>query len=331
MSRNFAVLKHVYRLLGIDRKTKMGMRGEHRVAEMEQIGVQLPSIWLGRFCSKAEFENASEALEQFYKVIDWIDDQLLVSRHPFYLPAFCVACGSVTRMRVDWMYGGWSRQEPSVYPAWTETCVCERCGLSSRMRAAVDYLIEKTRLNKNSLIFIAEQLTPTFQQLKSLYPRLIGSEFLGPNYVGGNHYMHMGRYVRHEDLTSLSFEKNTFEAIITLDVFEHIPNVSLAFKECYRVLRSDGELIFTVPFFSNYEKSVVRASVSEMGEIVHYLPPEIHGNPISPEGCLCFHNFGWDILVMLRDSGFRQTEAWLYWGPWKGHMGYPTFVFHAVK
>jgi len=71
--------------------------------------------------------------------------------------------------------------------------------------------------------------------------------------------------------------------------------------------------------------------VDEKGKVVNLLPPEIHGNPISKNGSLCFQNFGWDILDELRGNGFINAKASLYWGPWQGHLGFPFFVFNAIK
>ncbi len=72
-------------------------------------------------------------------------------------------------------------------------------------------------------------------------------------------------------------------------------------------------------------------SKAEFEREAHRLPPEIHGNPVSDEGSLCFQNFGWDILADLGGVGFSDAKAALYWGPWQGHLGYPFFVFSALK
>jgi hypothetical protein len=119
--------------------------------------------------------------------------------------------------------------------------------------------------------------------------------------------------------------------MITLDVFEHIPDYSKAFRESFRILSPNGYLIFTIPFFFDREKTIIRATIDNTGEINHILPAEIHGNPVSNNGSLCFQNFGWDILGGLKHAGFSDAKASLYWGPWQGHLGYPFFVFSAHK
>ncbi|MEK6834707.1 MAG: class I SAM-dependent methyltransferase [Nanoarchaeota archaeon] len=50
-----------------------------------------------------------------------------------------------------------------------------------------------------------------------------------------------------QDLLNLSFKKNSFDAIICLDVLEHIKNLNLALNEIKRVLNKDGYLITSEP------------------------------------------------------------------------------------
>jgi hypothetical protein len=103
-----------------------------------------------------------------------------------------------------------------------------------------------------------------------------------------------------------------------------------AFAELWRVLSSSGWLVFTIPFFYDLEVTRIRASQENM-EVVHHLPPEIHGNPVSDEGSLCFQNCGWDILHDLRQAGFSDSMVSMYRGPWQGHLGFPFFIFSALK
>ena len=53
------------------------------------------------------------------------------------------------------------------------------------------------------------------------------------------------------------------------------------------------------------EKNIVRAVIRD-GEIHHLLPPEYHGDPLSAEGCLCFYDFGWELLEDLRAAGWAR-------------------------
>jgi SAM-dependent methyltransferase len=51
------------------------------------------------------------------------------------------------------------------------------------------------------------------------------------------------------DAEALPFETGTFDAIVSLDVFEHLPNDEAAFRESCRVLKEGGVLILSVPAF----------------------------------------------------------------------------------
>ncbi|MEK6735462.1 MAG: class I SAM-dependent methyltransferase [Pseudomonadota bacterium] len=291
-----------------------------------------PSIWINEFSSKSEFDANGKKLKDFFEVADAIDDKLLTSRHSFHLKAYCVVCQAVTSMHIDWHFCGTS-PGGDVNPAWTETAVCEGCVLNSRMRALIDLL---TRLKDESEIrrvFVAEQTTQSFKVIKSLFKNVTGSEYLGPKFSSGHIHPFVKSHslIRHEDLTSLSFPQETFDLIITQDVFEHIPQFSRAFAECARVLVPGGRLVFTIPFFPERYETTIRASVAADGSIAHHHPPEFHGNPLSSQGSLCFQNFGWDILDHLKRSGFRHVFAAMYWGPWQGHLGFPFFVFSAAK
>lgn len=53
------------------------------------------------------------------------------------------------------------------------------------------------------------------------------------------------------DATKLPFKSNSFDAVVTTAVIEHVPTPEILVKECHRVLRNNGIAILTtpVPFF----------------------------------------------------------------------------------
>lgn len=295
-------------------------------------GRLLPSIWLGAFDSLEHWNHARESLDvpTLRTLSSAIDDRILWSRHPLDIDAWCAGCGSVTSMRVDWHLGG-VKPDGSIQPAWTETATCQQCQLNSRMRALLDR-VQQLDCTERSQVFIAEQVTASYRQLERRFPNLCGSEYLGAQREPGKSYwseQHQ-RQLRHEDLTRLSFASESFDLVITQDVFEHIPDYSKAFSECRRVLRPGGTLLFSVPFFPGKQDTEVRARLHADGSIEHLLPAEYHGDPVGDGGVLCFQRFGWGMLDHLRRQGFAQAQAHLYWGPWQGHFGTPFFVFQAT-
>ncbi|MEJ0090072.1 MAG: class I SAM-dependent methyltransferase [Limisphaerales bacterium] len=54
---------------------------------------------------------------------------------------------------------------------------------------------------------------------------------------------------RCEDLLAQTFENESFDLVITSDVFEHLPDVGTAVNEIMRTLKPGGAHIFTVPWF----------------------------------------------------------------------------------
>jgi SAM-dependent methyltransferase len=55
--------------------------------------------------------------------------------------------------------------------------------------------------------------------------------------------------VQNQDLQRLTFNDNSIDLIISEDVFEHVPNYRLGFKEVHRVLKKGGMHIFSIPFY----------------------------------------------------------------------------------
>ena len=287
-----------------------------------------PSIWLGEFNDYHAWLSARPSLLSFSVIADQMDDKIVASRHPYTIEAWCSSCSLNQPMLVSWHYGA-INTDGSVHPAWTETAICTACGLNSRMRALISK-IQSLGIPSWSKVYTPEAITDGFSRLRARFPRVTGSEFLGVNLVSGSSYPVAGHgSVMHQDLTALSFERATFDLVITQDVFEHVPDYKKAFAECYRVLNTSGVLLFTIPFFPHLEHTQILATVDANGHIDHLHPPEYHGNPVDSTGALCFQHFGWDILEDIRAAGFSTATAHLYWGPWQGHMGTPFFVFSA--
>lgn len=82
------------------------------------------------------------------------------------------------------------------------------------------------------------------------------------------------------------------------------------------MLRPGGHLIATFPF-TDAAETLLRASLSQDGSIVHHMEPEYHGDPIGGP-VLCFQHFGWDVLDLVRDAGFSRVRMVMPWAPEHG-------------
>jgi ubiquinone/menaquinone biosynthesis C-methylase UbiE len=123
----------------------------------------------------------------------------------------------------------------------------------------------------------------------------------------------------------LSFADASLDAIVSNDVFEHVPVYERAFAEAARVLRENGKLIFSIPFYSDQAVTVPRARL-ENGSVQILLPEQHHGP------CLVFHDYGWDMLNTCRQAGFRQAYMLMYYSLEHGYWGDGCqFVFIAEK
>lgn len=75
--------------------------------------------------------------------------------------------------------------------------------------------------------------------------------------------LHINDYVDVEcDLTNpLPFQDDEFNTIILSDVLEHLSDVSIIWKEMYRILQPQGKLLLNTPFFIIYMKHLMITAV----------------------------------------------------------------------
>ncbi len=210
---------------------------------------------------------------------------------------------------------------------WRETVVCPETYFNNRMRASVHLFDLEMNFYNNQYLYITEKITPMYHYFSKITSNICGSEFLGGQCPLGENNIDG---IRNENLCNLTFEEESFDALISLDVFEHIPNYTQAFAECARVLKPRGRMLFSVPFASISARNIICSRVVD-GHIVHDLPPEYHGNPLSNEGILCFQVFGWEVLDQLRAQGFRDAYALCYFSAKFGYLGGEQFIFIAIK
>jgi SAM-dependent methyltransferase len=244
----------------------------------------------------------------------------------FTIAGYCWVCQRQVSLIVDYLWGA-AVVDGVLTPNWREQLRCPECQLRNRMRATLHFLEERLAPARGTDIYVTEQSTDLFARLAERYPRAIGSEYLGREIAAGER---TPAGIRNESVTRLTFADDTFDLMISLDVFEHVPEFRQALAECRRVLRPQGRLLFTVPFEPQRRDHLVRATVDASGAVRHHLPPEYHGDPLRQEGCLAFYCFGWELLEDLRRAGFWEVGAYSFWSRDFGYLGDPLLLFAAT-
>ncbi len=108
------------------------------------------------------------------------------------------------------------------------------------------------------------------------------------------------------DMQDLPFSDECWDIIIHSDVLEHVPNPAKALKECYRVLKPNGVMFFTIP--------VVYGRVTRRRDL--HEPPSYHGASGSESPDLyVYSEYGADFWVELLKAGFLTVSIHQLSGP----------------
>ncbi|MCK7508782.1 MAG: methyltransferase domain-containing protein [Desulfobacterales bacterium] len=289
---------------------------------------QPSSLQLRRVGSFDEYVAYTAAMLPVFEERKQIEEKLIGKGDSFIVSGNCVICRKKVAFHVDFFAAATDESGRQI-PNWRERLICPHCGLINRCRAVIHIVEQMLRPSANTSIFIAEQTTPVYHWLLQRYPKTIGSEFLGSQIPLGSQ---RPDGIRNEDLTALTFGDGAFDCIMTYDVFEHVPDYQQAFRECCRVLKPGGVLMFTAPFDSNNQHTLIRARHNPDGTLVHLLPPEYHGDPLNRmRGCLCYQVFGWDSVEALKQAGFEDAAAYYYWSQDFGYLGGNQMVLSGDK
>lgn len=160
---------------------------------------------------------------------------------------------------------------------------------------------------ERALALILEEIVPNWRSLSihecspidrgiSLKLRETGKNYIASQYFPGEKLGAMHGIFRNEDLQNLTFNDETHDVFISLDVFEHIPYPDRALREIYRTLKFGGAMLSTFPVRNNQvEPMRRRVDYGPDGSEIHLVEPEFHGNPISKEGSIVTVDYGYDL------------------------------------
>ena len=282
------------------------------------------------FSSYEEYVPFHHALLAEYHQRELLEDALLPAGNNFSISGRCYSCDHAALFDTSFLYAPDEIRNGKRQPNWREHLTCTRCQLNNRLRASLHFLERNLGCTREAAIYITEQTTPLYHFMQQRYRKLVGSEYFGERIPYGSTDPATG--LRNESITKLSFAADSFDYVLSFDVFEHVPQYQSALGECARVLKPGGTMLFTVPFDKGSAATLVRAQVGSDGHIEHLLPAEYHGDPVDPDnGCLCFHTFGWDLLTELRQQGFATAEVHFYWSRRYAYLGTELMLMTARK
>jgi hypothetical protein len=115
---------------------------------------------------------------------------------------------------------------------------------------------------------------------------------------------------RNEDLERQTFEDESFDIVVTQDVFEHLLEPDRAIREIARTLKPGGLHVATVPLVRRDGASLRRARLQGHGGVEHLHEPAHHQNPIDEAGSLVTVDWGWDIADYFDAHGGLNTTIW---------------------
>jgi len=190
-----------------------------------------------------------------------------------------------------------------------ESYVCPSCGWSLRYQGQARVIIQHySRRGAVSVTELAQERE--FRSLRIWEPGVKGPF---PRYLAKlPHYQRSGYWadaepgeirdgVRCEDLMATTFSDDTFDLVITSDIFEHVRKPSLGFHEMYRVLRPGGAHVFSIPVTAPMRPTTVERVDTSGDEDVFVLEPRYHKEH------LVYNEFGQDVLELLEAAGFQTA------------------------
>lgn len=214
----------------------------------------------------------------------------------FEIDGYCAVCEARVRFKAE-------RDTPlpvQFYPNWFRNdLACQSCSCLPRERA-IAYVLNKACPDWRDKIIHESSpggrgLSP---KLRRECPGYITSQF-GPDLTPGQTHPTLGW--RNENLEDQTFEDESFDVVLTQDVFEHLFNPGKAAREIARTLKPGGVCIMTVPVVSPWGEIERRASLID-GEILHHLPEQYHGNPVADGRSLVTVDWSYQIGAYLTEK-----------------------------
>lgn len=209
----------------------------------------------------------------------------------------------------------------------SETWICQGCNTNSRQRFAVELIREILRSGvlPDGDVWTGEPPSAITKWLSASGRTTISSCYHGDDVEPGT----IIDSVRHESVTNLSFADESLALAVSLDVLEHVFDLTKAFLELRRVLKHGGMAVLTFPFHWSKGESVARAELVN-GNVIHNLPPVYHADLTPEKAILAVTDIGWDVVDLIRGANL-DVMILRYWSPLRGHHGLFRSAFLVRK
>ncbi|MDR3417722.1 MAG: methyltransferase domain-containing protein [Nevskia sp.] len=267
--------------------------------------VHLPAT---SFVSLAEFEEWLRTMQPRLDARYAFERDLASADPEFSRDGTCAPC--LRRMRFTCRTeGGEATEDGRRIPNWREqmTCDCED-HLNNRSRALLHYLDAEAGLPAWSRVLLFGRPAATDRRIEARAGETcrIRCLALGWTKEGTRAYR-------------IQAASGAFHLVVSSDYLHQVPSLRTALAELNRVLAPGGQFVFTVPFHYRAPRSV--ATWNNPSEAVRP-PREISGEAYA---------LGWDLLEWLREAGFADARAHLYWSDELGYCGFGNFIFSATN
>lgn len=179
-------------------------------------------------------------------------------------------------------------------PYLRNTLTCTTCpGGSVPRERAVALVLNETRPNWRALAI--HECSPAPRgisvKLKEQCANYVATNYF-PNASAGS--VVLGQ--RNENLERQTFADESFDLVITIDVFEHLLDPAAAMREIHRTLKPGGACISAFPIIKHQGQAVRWRVRRDDNGVIEYLEEEqYHGNPIDPKGSLVSVDYGYDV------------------------------------
>ncbi len=152
---------------------------------------------------------------------------------------YCILCGSyVNRFLPAGIQHEIFKRHHIIGGGFRNNCICEKCGSSDRERWLYYVLNRYTKIFNNACSVL--HFAPENVVKKVITIQNPSCQYFTADIIKG-----CGQYI--VDMTSISFEDESFDYIIANHVLEHIVDEQKAICELKRVLKINGKLILSFP------------------------------------------------------------------------------------